>query len=268
MAARRKLAGRRRAAPVQKTPLLTPARIRNSMSLVALGLLSFSLWQLPVWLQQARMFPVQNVTVKGSFVQLEPQQIYALVNDMAAGDFFEVPVEKIRATVQSMPWVNRVSVRRQWPDTVVIWVQEQKAVAHWNDDAMLNADGEIFHPQKDRVALDLPRLRGHRNSERLVLEKYRLFQQELAVIGQGADQLLLDERRAWSLTLDNGVVLSMGRYADADRVQRYVQYYEKLFADQSGRIRELDLRYSNGISVRWKEGDEEFAQGMKDVTKS
>lgn len=267
------MAKRRMARTVKKkTRIKLPRPNWSRMRPVLLSLLLVAsmagLWQGQAWLSRAGLFPVSNIVVKGRFTHLQPRQVYDLLRDRVVGDFFEVPVQVIRDSVQSLPWVAGVSVRRKWPDTVVVWVQEQQPVAYWGDDALLSVEGEVFSPRRVPAGLALPRLAGHSNSEKLVLEKYKLLQQELSAIGQDIARLEIDDRRAWHLHLRDGPLLELGRYADADRVQRYIQLYDNLFAKRIEHIRELDLRYSNGISVRWKDGAAEIAQGTKDVKKS
>ena len=66
--------------------------------------------------------------------------------------------------------------------------------------------------------------------------------------------LSLSERYAWTVKLDNGMSVALGREQDKDtlkkRVQRLVGVYPQLVARlQEGRIDTIDMRYPNGLAL-------------------
>ena len=54
------------------------------------------------------------------------------------------------------------------------------------------------------------------------------------------------------MELDNGVKLALGRSQRTERLQRFKQVYNKLFAEKVNSIKGIDLRYTNGLAVHWK----------------
>ena len=82
-----------------------------------------------------------------------------------------------------MPWVYAASVRRRWPDALVVNIEEQRPVARWGLDGFLNHEGEYFPGDfSDRWA-DLARLEGPEGSEVAMTRRYQNLESLLAPTG-------------------------------------------------------------------------------------
>jgi cell division protein FtsQ len=64
--------------------------------------------------------------------------------------------------------------------------------------------------------------------------------------------VILNNRRAYSFDLENGVRVVLGRYAFDERLDRFLKFVPTLIPDRINDIDSIDLRYSNGLSVFWK----------------
>jgi cell division protein FtsQ len=73
----------------------------------------------------------------------------------------------------------------------------------------------------------------------------------------------LDNRRAWHLQLDNAVLLELGRADAGQRLQRFVRAWPDVFAGRLDELQRVDLRYSNGFSVSWKQAVLQDADGTQ-----
>ena len=52
---------------------------------------------------------------------------------------------------QRLPWIKQVSVRKQWPDELKIHLVEYVPIARWNDQHMVDADGNSFSVPRERT---------------------------------------------------------------------------------------------------------------------
>ena len=93
---------------------------------------------------------------------------------------------------------------------------------------------------------------GPQGQERKVLAHYGQVVEALAPLGLQVQQLALDERRAWSVWLDDDVQLRLGRAEPWQRLQRFVRAYPGVFDGRLAELKRVDLRYSNGFSVLWE----------------
>ena len=77
----------------------------------------------------------------------------------------------------------------------------------------------------------------------------------LKLVEQG--RLSLDDRGAWSLQLDNGTQVYLGRDSMEERLQRLLSSWDALMEEQEVPPRDIDLRYTNGFAVAWAQETEE-----------
>ncbi|MGP7734521.1 cell division protein FtsQ/DivIB [Oceanimonas smirnovii] len=221
--------------------------------LLVLGALLWSLWQAMIWATAANQVPVNSLIVQGEHRFVSRDDIRASVLALPElGNFFTLEVDRVQQQLQALPWVYQASVRKQWPDTLRVYIVEQPAAAFWNDDALINTHGEVF--EADRQQLTLIQLSGPDGEAHKVLEEYRRLQPLLAAGGYDISRLHLTPRFSWELTLGDGVRLILGRDDIEARLQRFVNVYPGIIGRE--RVAYLDLRYDTGLAVGWKQDEE------------
>ncbi len=55
-----------------------------------------------------------------------------------------------------------------------------------------------------------------------------------------------------SLLLNNGTKILIGRKDSLPRLQRFVKVYPEIFKTPQAQAESIDLRYDNGLSVKWQ----------------
>ncbi len=201
------------------------------------------------WMQDEQQMPVQVIDFSGDYRYVNIARLERLIRQSQPGSFFALDVNDVYRLVEAQPWIYRASVRKQWPNTLKIYLVEQTPVAHWNDDLLLNPYGDTFNASGEGLAL--PRLYGPGGSEKTALQGYHAMQSLLATTAMGITELSLSERFAWQLELKNGVELNLGRQEFIDRLQRFIDIYP-LLATQPKAVKYVDLRYDTGLAVGWK----------------
>jgi cell division protein FtsQ len=211
------------------------------------------------WLARPDGFPVERVSFEGEFKRVDPEALKAAVSDEVKGNFFLLDLDAIEAAAKTVPWVDKVSVRRQWPRSIHISFTEHQIMARWGAGAWLSTSARVVDAPGGEVSADLPLLDGPAGTERLVAARYRELADLLGSAGLRLSGLQLTQRRAWIarvLASDAGssMRLMIGRQDVRARVARLVQVYSRNLAPQAGRIERVDLRYPNGFAVAWKTG--------------
>lgn len=214
-----------------------------------------------LWMMKPTTLPIKQVHIEGKFLRLDTNRMQELVSDKVRGGFFNINVAAIRNTLMALPWVKEVSVHRIWPDGLRVVVNEQTAVVKWNETGLLNDQGHYFAPEKDSFPNGLPVLEGPEDSQELLLKRLKLLKQ---FYGLSVVRLRLNERRAWQFQLDSGLSVVLGRKDFESRIDRFVYVVIKNMGEKLSQAREIDMRYTNGFAVRWKQrAIENIESGVK-----
>lgn len=198
--------------------------------------------------------PLKSVRVPNSLQRVTQEELREAILPHVNKGFLGLDMPAVRRSVESLPWVRRVSVRRHWPDTLEVRVEEQQPLARWADKGLINRDGELFSPPADQIPADLPVLEGPEQTQAELAEKYTEMQRILGAVGLRIIRLTMSARRAWDLRLDNGLVVVLGREEAYPRLLRFVRVFPAVLKAQMEHIERVDLRYTNGFAVRWRAG--------------
>jgi cell division protein FtsQ len=212
------------------------------------------------WLVENKDAQIKHLTVLGQPKYTSEIAITSAIKQADLSSFFKLDVTHVQMLVQDLPWVASVSVRKQWPDTLQVYVVEHEAVAYWNSDLLLNSRGLAFQASSDKLSPSLPQLYGPEGSEVEAWIAFKQFDEMLKVNNLTLNSLALSERFSWQLWLDNGVLLNLGRKDKAKRVQRFIDVYPRMEKRENEIIDAIDLRYDTGLAVSYKPAQEQQLQ--------
>lgn len=198
--------------------------------------------------------PVRSVAVEGDFRFMQRERIVARLEAHTRGRLMTISLDDIRAALMDDPWVDGVSVRRHWPDRLSIRITEQQPIAYWGDTALVNHRGELFQPDRIPVLADLPVLHGPVGSARDVMQRYQELKGLLAAAHLDIARLQMDERQAWRLQLVPDMELVFGQGDLPAKLNRFLIAWQSELQEHATRIERIDLRYGNGLAVRWRGG--------------
>lgn len=190
------------------------------------------------------LFPLKSVRLDAAPQRVVAQEVLAVARSEVNGNLFTVDIERMRRSLEQLPWVRSVTIRREFPDRLAVSLEEHEALARWNGAALVNTYGEVFGAQS---AAALPDFIGQADDSLEVAQRYVEFSRQLAVLDLQVAQLALSPRHAWQLRLSNGVVLELGREEMQQRLARFVAVYPYSLAGQT--VRYVDMRYRNGFAV-------------------
>jgi cell division protein FtsQ len=200
-------------------------------------------------LQRSALLPVREVQLTNALERTSRQDIEQALRGQIAGNFLAVEPSEVRAALQQLPWVRRVTVRRVWPDRLEVGIEEHVALARWGNDALVNIHGERFSAKTDQV---LPMFLAPAGHEMEVTLRYGSFKELLAPLGVVPERVVLSQRLAWQLRLSNGLHIMLGRDGDQAeaRLRRFVGVYDATLKPLSRKDEYVDLRYPNGFALR------------------
>lgn len=202
-------------------------------------------------LTDPNLLPLKVVRADGKFRYMHRQDLEKAVGKATRGGFLTVDVEAIRDQAKSLPWVDKVSVRRVWPDSLQLWVEEHVPLSRWGKSAVLNVRGEVIHPKANSIPAGLPHLSGPDGSGQELAQTYIQIKIKVASMGLKITDLHMDERRAWTMKFNSELLVKLGNKDVEERLARFYSIYPLLKEDKR-QLQTVDLRYTNGVAISWK----------------
>lgn len=252
----------------KKAAVKKPAWRLSAIGLGILLTLGSAGWFVVDWLTEPGRFPLRVVEVRGEFRFLAPEDIEQTVGRAIDGGFFDCDMRSLRASVLKMPWVDDLSIRRRWPDTLSMQVVEQVPLARWGEHSLISASGVVFRPANLDEFAGLVRLAGPEGGERRVID----FFLEVREAASGRDLEILsveqDQRRHWWLRFADDLTVSLGHERIRYRLAQFLRVYPSLKARADRRPARIDMRYAHGFAVRWRDipvGDTGINDGASKV---
>jgi cell division protein FtsQ len=203
---------------------------------------------------EPRLLPVRVVSIDGELRSLSREALQQTVASHIRGGILTLDLPSLHDEVESLAWVESARLRRVWPDRIELTVVEHQAEARWGQDGLVSASGHVFRPEDGRLPAGLPLLSGPRDQDApLVVERFRDWSPKLAGLGLIVDGIHRGARGDWTVELLGGTQLLFGTEQIETRFQRLLVAYGRIEA--LGIPSLLDLRYSNGLAVRWIASD-------------
>ncbi|MEN9771901.1 MAG: hypothetical protein RJA58_544 [Pseudomonadota bacterium] len=236
---------------------------RLSTALFALSLVGFATL-LALWLANRPVFTVKRVIVdtpSGALKHVSASQVQAAVMESLNGTVLSTDLQTMHKALSSIPWVRSATVRRIWPNRLLVRLEEQHAVATWGNQRLVNRFGELFVAQAvdhDDPCQLIP-LSGPAGSQRLVLDRAVALTEWLAPIQKSLMSLTLSDQYAWTAEVSGNMVLELGRDELPTPVEERVRNFVKTqawLAAQLGQTKSVaqlaqaDLRYATGYAFR------------------
>lgn len=203
--------------------------------------------------------PLASVVVEGSLSVAEREAVQRVLTPSLQTRLLSLDLALLVEEVKSLSWPQMVSVRRMWPDQVLVSVVKQQVVAAWNDDRYLTSTGQIV--SLVNAPGHLPKLRCAAADPQAALEIF----QRLAALAtrQGGQLVALNENSVgeWRVTLAPSLGVMLGKAALPSeltlRLQRFFVVRQQRPDEAGRRLRSADARYANGIALRWDDLTEE-----------
>ncbi len=204
------------------------------------------------FLARAVGFNIATVTISGQVEMREPE-ILADAGISPKNSLLFLDVAQARAKLESIALVKQASVRKLYPNQIVIDLIERTPFALWQKDGQvktISADGAVIDAMRDQRFASLPFVVGEGANERL---------SEFTALLNAAEELrpkiragvLIGERR-WNLKMTNGVdvklpeVNPLAAMATLLKLQRQSRLLDK-------DVLSLDMRVEGKVFARLTE---------------
>jgi cell division protein FtsQ len=211
------------------------------------------------WIAQQPVFALKRIVVRGDLQHVTAASIRAAIAGRLKGNFFTMRLDDTRRVLETVPWVARASVRRAWPNRLVVTLTEHRALGTWDDGRLLSDAGALFvaNAAEAEIYGPLPAFNGPASVAQDAARRYYEFSAQLAPLALVVDGIDVSERHAWTLRVSGPALqagrLELGRDSPAAtlpaRLERVVAAYPMLVAHVGGPPARIDARYPSGLAV-------------------
>lgn len=158
--------------------------------------------------------------------------------------------EAARARIAALPWVQSATVRKVYPGTVDVVIEERQPFAIWQHGqelTIVDRQGQAIAPYPGVGLRSLPLVVGYGAAERAADFVARVAAYP-DIAGRVAGYVRVADRR-WDLRLDNGVTVLLPGQGEADALAELValDQAEGVLARD---IETIDLRLADRIAIR------------------
>ena len=211
------------------------------------------------WIQDPQHMTIKSVEVAGNLKILDKEQLQPAIEEFTKTNLYLLDAKSLEKELENNPWVHSASMTRIWPDKLVIKIHEQKPVALWGENKMLAENGKIIDAKLAANKLPtgrdaLPTLYSPHDNGRNMASGFLKIRQWMKGFPLKVVEFKEDMRGSWQVTLENGIVLKIGREHQKKRLRRFMVGYQESLEKIINTIKVVDLRYTNGFAVKWKKG--------------
>lgn len=191
--------------------------------------------------------PIKQISIIGEYQHIDKEQVDLIANEYIEGNFFLINLDQTRHAFKKLAWVREIAIRKKFPDTLEVTIEEHKPIARWGRVGLVNSYGEIFNAASQE---ELPSFIGYETFVKEMTLKFmemnKILSKELMQVGT----ITLSERLSWEVITDNQVRVILGKDNIIKKLNLFTNNYQNILAELKNRIEYVDLRYKDGFSVK------------------
>ncbi|MGB0495598.1 MAG: cell division protein FtsQ/DivIB [Kangiellaceae bacterium] len=216
---------------------------------------------------------VSQISINDNLIQVTPLEIAKIMKREEYSYLLNIDIKNLQDEIKKIPWVKQVELRKKWPNTLEIKIEEHQAVA-WFNNELLVSSGKLVEKTSENEKLALPIveinaqsfLGDTRNDEPgakqqnqylRIVEEYLFIQKKMLEMGIKIDTLNISENLTWTFTSGNDLKIIVGRKRKFERIEQLNNVISSIKDIENIGI--IDLRYSNGFAVTKKIKDQSLS---------
>mgnify|MGYP001460613488 FL=1 len=196
---------------------------------------------------------IDRVVINGELNYLSERDVIDLIDENVQTGFLTLNLPDLNRKIVEQDWIRSSSIRRSWPATLIVNIEEEIPVARWGEQQILNNVGDYIDViNKDSVS-HLPVIFSQAGDTKEIIKIYQLISELLGPVGLRIDEVESDNAGSWTLTVVSDIKIILGRDQLVEKLQRLQSVWMAELSSQEKNINVIDLRYPNGLAVKWKQ---------------
>ncbi|WMP18522.1 cell division protein FtsQ/DivIB [Thiothrix lacustris] len=209
---------------------------------------------------------ISRIDLQGDRKFIKDVDLQAVIDKYKQTNLYLLDTDTLRADIETLPWIRSVTLRKAWPDHLIIGIEEQHPVAFWGRERLMNQYGELFVAELPSMRGVFPTLYSPQDNGREMAERYLEVKEWLKGLPLELSELTEDESGSWRIKIKDGPEVMIGSEDQARRMQRFRVGFQQELAKKLSNVRRVDLRYTNGFAVEWKKSPVGSRDSMDGVT--
>lgn len=218
-----------------------------SATAVVVALVFAGVWAFSI--NTDNVFPINRLEVFEQQFTSSSEVKFAMKSIEDRG-FFTMDMKVAEDKFVSLPWIKSVQLRKVWPDTLQVTVEEYEPLAYWGMNGVVSVEGQVFYPQQ-LPEMKWVKLQGPDEMAKDLTVLLQTYQEQLLKKALLIEGMQLSERGAISLTLSDGLKVQLGKVHVEERLERLLNHIDVLKTHKSDQLAYVDLRYQNGFAAKW-----------------
>lgn len=213
--------------------------------------ISLLLWLIS-FLKHTQLFKINHISIEGQYTKINTKKVAKIMLPYLHTNLLTLDSYKLQQQLLTLPWVDSVKVHRHWPHELQIALSEKKAIALWYNHGLISQSGELFFPSKNTFPANLPEIDAPKDLIENSLSSLTTMDLALSTDNLSIAKLMVKQRDDISLVLKNGIKVLLGRDNQMERLQRFIDIFYKVFENRLNQVQYVDMRYTNGMAVKWR----------------
>ena len=196
--------------------------------------------------------PIEIINLNGDFKRVSKKVVQQKISNINGQGYLNFNLKEVKLEIESISWVQLVTVERKWPDTIDITIFEDDVVGLWNDQLVLNSSGKVFDVDKRTIPSNLIKFYGPEGTNVTVFERYNIFYKDLVARGLILESMTYSLLGSWSYVIRPRVEIKLGKSNLSERFDRFLLVWDESLLDNYDQISYIDFRYTEGFAIKRK----------------
>ena len=187
-------------------------------------------------------FPINYITIGQKTLNVNESDIFRIAeNYLKNKSFFNINMDYLKNAIEKVDWVRNVNIRRSYPNKVIIFLEEYKPVALWNNNFYISDNGEIFSANK--IKKKLPNISSFTNRNIIIFEYFSLISDGILnnKIDEKIYQIKENEIRSLTVLFASNIAVKFGSKNIKERIDIFFKAYKTLNSSDLKKIRYIDM---------------------------
>ncbi len=195
---------------------------------------------------------ITTINIEGDLKRVSLKRVESIVSEAINQGFLVINLTEYKEKIEAIDWVQSVRINKKWPNTIDVFVVEDDVVGLWNRKLLLNSSGELFDLDQRVVPSELIQFFGPDDRVNEVFDRFKLYNDELVKRGILIEEIELDLRGSWEITIRPLIKIKLGEKNTEERFDRFLTVWDQSLLENIELISYIDLRYAEGFVIKRK----------------